>query len=90
MKFLPPKAAKFVEIFSVCVSFFQSHVVCKVSSIFLDLDFFRYTIEENKWYHLDPQKVELEQEQEQESDTHSTSEDLDESIESGTLGGSHW
>ena len=41
--------------------------------------------EENNWYHLDPQKVE----QEQESDTDSTSDDLDESMESGTSGGSH-
>ena len=40
--------------------------------------------EKNKWYHLDPQKVEQEQEQEQESDTDSTSEDLDESMDSGT------
>ena len=43
--------------------------------------------EKNKWYHLDPQKVEQEQEQEQDSDTHSTSEDLDESMDSATSGG---
>ena len=49
--------------------------------------------EDNKWYNLDPEKVEsteLPPTEEQESDTDSTSEDLDESLESGTLGGSHW
>ena len=55
---------------------------------------------DNKWYNLDPEKVESpeqqEQEQEQEqqeSDTDSTSENLDDSVtslESGTSGGSHW
>ena len=62
--------------------------------------------EDNKWYNLDPEKVESleeqEQEQEQEkeqeqeqqeNDTDSTSENLDDSVtslESGRLGGFHW
>ena len=49
--------------------------------------------EDNKWYNLDQEKVEsteLPPTEEQESDTDSTSEDLDESLESGTSGGSHW
>ena len=52
--------------------------------------------EENKWYNLDPEKVEsteLPPTEEQESDPDSTLEDLDDSVtslESGTSGGSHW
>ena len=41
--------------------------------------------EENKWYNLDPQKVEsteLPPTEEQESDTDSSSEDLDDSVTS--------
>ena len=52
--------------------------------------------EDNKWYNLDPEKlesIELPPTEEQESDTDSSSEDLDDSVtslESGTSGGSHW
>ena len=57
--------------------------------------------EENKWYNLDPEKVEQQEQQEeqeqqeqqdqeqQESDIES-SENLDTSMDSGTSGGEHW
>ena len=46
--------------------------------------------EKNNWFHLDPQKLEQEEEQENpilDSDIDSTSEGLDESIDSATSGG---
>ena len=51
--------------------------------------------EDNKWYNLDPEKVEsmeLPSTEEQESETDSSSEDLDDSatsLESGISGGSN-
>ena len=43
--------------------------------------------EKNSWFHLDPQKVEQEQDPILDSDIDSTSEDLDESMDSATSGG---
>ena len=42
--------------------------------------------EENKWYNLDPQKVESPEEQEQEQESDIESSEMDTSMDSGTSG----